>query len=324
MRGEETPPDWGKLKETKMIKDRNIANDAAINPTKLIGAGLGPNFGDVFWVCKSSLTAYTWLKSRVPQNRLFTTLGAADLKMVNNTNARCLIVPGHTESTATEISLVCAGAEYIGLGRGPLRPTFTCTGAVNVISLDADNQSLVNVAFAAPGIDHVEADIDVVGAGCQILNTWHQASGNTNMAKVDVLTLTATAHDTLVDGFRSYNTTAEVDGSSISIEGACSRPEIRNAIVMDTAGFALGALRDGAAAKDINIHHSYFSNAKADTVCVDFTNNSTGIVSHVFVNGRHTTIASNLVTGNAISWCEVRAVEQTALNAMLLPVIDAE
>lgn len=307
-----------------MIKDRNIAIDAAINPMKLIGAGLGANFGDVFWVCKSSLTAYAWLKNRVPQNRLFTTLGAADLKMVSNTNARCLIVPGHTESSATEISLTCAGAEYIGLGRGPLRPTYTTTGAVNAISLDADNQTFANIAFAAPGIDTVEADIDVVGAGCQILNTWHQGSGNTNMNKVDIITLTGTAHDTLIDGLRAYNTVVEQTGGVIVYEGTCARVEIRNCINYDTIGLATGAIYDEATALRTSIHHCYFSNAKADTVVAEFGNNTTGIMADCFINGRHTTIASNVTAGTGMNFFNVLAVEEVSKNAIPIPVVDAE
>lgn len=306
-----------------MIKDRNIAIDAAINPMKLIGAGLNPLFGDTYYVCKSSLPCYGWLNKRVPGDRLFKTISAADAAMVDNTNARALIMPGHTESSATEISLTTVGAEFIGLGRGPLRPIFTTTGTVNAISLDGNYQTLANVGFAVPGIDTVPADIDVVGAGCQILNTYHLGS-TTGKNKVDFITLTATANDTLIDGMRAYNVTLEMTGGGISIEGACSRVEICNVGIFDQIGYALGAIYDGATALDLFIHDCTFSNAKAGTVVAEFGNNSVGVMRDCFINGRHTTIASNVTPGTGMNFFNVLAVEEAAKNAIAIPAVDAE
>lgn len=307
-----------------MIKDKNIAIDAAINPMKILGMGMDPLFGDTYYVLRSGRTAaYNWLQARVPSERLFTSIAAADAAMVDNTNARCLIMPGHTESSASEISLTTIGAEFIGLGRGPLRPTFTTTGAVNAISLDADNQTLANVAFAAPGIDVVAADIDVVGAGCQILDTYHLGS-TTAKNKVDFITLTATANDTVIDGMRAFNSTVEMDGGAISIEGACSRVEICNVIVLDQIGYALGAIYDGATALDLFIHHCYFSNAKAATVVAEFGNNSKGIMADCFINGRHTTLASNVTPGTGMAFFNVLGVEEVAKNAVAIPAVDAD
>lgn len=306
-----------------MIKDRNIAIDAAINPMKLIGAGLNPLFGDTYYVCKSSLPCYGWLNKRVPGDRLFKTISAADAAMVDNTNARALIMPGHTESSATEISLTTVGAEFIGLGRGPLRPIFTTTGTVNAISLDGNYQTLANVGFAVPGIDKVPADIDVVGAGCQILNTYHLGS-TTGKNKVDFITLTATANDTLIDGMRAYNVTVEMTGGGISIEGACSRVEICNVGIFDQIGYALGAIYDGAKALDLFIHDCTFSNAKAGTVVAEFGNNSVGVMRDCFINGRHTTIASNVTPGTGMNFFNVLAVEEAAKNAIAIPAVDAE
>lgn len=306
-----------------MIKDRNIAIDAAINPAKLIGAGLPPLFGDTYYVCKSSLAAYNWLNKRVPGDKLFKTIAAADAAMVDNTGARCLIMPGHTESSATEISLTTVGAEFIGLGRGPLRPTFTTTGAVNAISLDGNYQTLANVAFAVPGIDSVTADIDVVGAGCQILNTYHLGS-TTGKNKVDFITLTATANDTLIDGMRAFNATVEMTGGGISIEGACSRVEICNVFILDRIGYAKGAIYDGATALDLFIHDCTFSNAKANTVVAEFGNNSVGVMRDCFIVGRHTTIMSNVTAGTGMNFMNVLGVEEAAKNAIAIPAVDAE
>ena len=306
-----------------MIKDRNIAIDAAINPMKLIGAGLDPLFGDTYYVCKSALACYSWLNKRVPGDRLFKTVAAADAAMVDNTNARALIMPGHTESSATEIALTTIGAEFIGLGRGPLRPTFTTTGAVNAISLDAANQTIMNVAFAVPGIDTVEADIDVVGAGCQIINTFHLGS-TTAKNKVDIITLTATANDTLIDGLRAYNTTVEQTGGVIVFEGACSRVEIANCFNFDSIGLATGAIYDEATALEVYIHDCVFMNGKAATVVAEFGNNTTGTMRDCFIVGRHTTFASNVTPGTGMNFDNVHGVEEAARNGIALPAVDAD
>jgi hypothetical protein len=308
-----------------MIKDRNIAWDAAINPMKLLGAGFEPNYGgDTFYVCKSALTnTYNWLSGRVPGDRIFKTLAEADAAMRNGVNDRCLIMAGHTESNATEIALTTTQAEFIGLGRGPLRPTFTTTGAVNALSLDGNYQTLGNVTFAIPGIDTVAADIDVVGAGCQILNTYHHGS-TTSKNKVDFITLTATAHDTVIRGMRAFNDTVEMTGGGIKFEGACARVEVDDVIILDAIGYATGAIYDGATALNLMIHDSTFMNAKAATVVAEFGNNSTGMMKNCFIIGRHTTIASNVTPGNGMNFCNVLAVEEAALNAIPIPVVDAE
>jgi hypothetical protein len=309
----------------KMIKDRNIAWDAAINPMKILGAGMEPNYGgDTFYVCKASLTnTYNYLSGKVPGDRIFTSIAEADAAMTDNVNDRCLIMAGHTESSAVEIALTTVGAEFIGLGRGPLRPTFTTTGEVNAISLDGNYQTIANIGFAVPGIDTVPADIDVVGAGCQILNTYHLGS-TSGKNKVDIITLTATANDTLISGLRAYNTTVEQTGGIINIEGACSRIEIANCFNFDSIGMALGAIYDGATALEAYIHDCAFMNAKAGTVVVEFGNNTTGIMMDCFVVGRHTTIMSNITPGSGMNFFNVKGVEEAAKNAISIPADDAE
>jgi hypothetical protein len=72
------------------------------------------------------------------------------------------------------------------------------------------------------------------------------------------------------------------------------------------------------------IHDNIFSNAKADTVVMDFTSNSTGVCANNGINGRHTTIQSNVVTGTGMAFFEQYGVEEAAKNGLLMPVVDAE
>ena len=140
---------------------------------------------------------------------------------------------------------------------------------------------------------------------------------------MDIITLTANADDCLIDGVRIYNDTVEVVGG-IAIEGACSRVEVCNCFIMDTVGFTNGAISDEATATELYIHNNVFSNAKADTVVLEFGNNSTGVCAENYINGRHTTIQSNITAGTGMAFFEQYGVEEAAKNGLLMPVVDAE
>ncbi len=303
-----------------MIDYDNLTNDLKF---RIDTAGGYPETGDVFMVCKSSLASYNWLQQRMPQDRIYTTLAAANAAMTASSNEKCYIAPGHTEAVSAEIPLAKAGLQFLGMGFGLLRPTFTHdTTAQNTISLDANSIRLSNVRFGVPGFDAVTADIDVVGAGCMIDNCESQGS-TTALNKVAFITLTATAHDTIIDNFRAYNDTVEMPGGFV-IEGVCERVKMNNIIVQDSIGFTNGSLDDSATGLLLEVTNSTFANAKADTVVVDFTSNTTGFMRDCFVNGRHTTIQSNVVPGTGMAFYNVLGVEEAAKNAIPMPAIDTE
>jgi hypothetical protein len=298
----------------------NLTNDLKF---AIDTAGGYPETGDVFMVCKSSLASYNWLQQRMPQDRLYTTLAAANAAMTASSNEKCYIAPGHTEAVSAEIPLAKAGLEFLGMGRGNLRPTFTHdTTAQNTISLDANNIRMSNVMFGVPGFDAVTADIDVVGAGC-VIDNCESLGSTTAKNKVAFITLTATAHDTIIDSFKGYNDTVEMVGG-IVLEGAAKRVRINNVAIQDSIGFTNGSINDAATALLLEVTNSIFSNAKADTVVAEFGNNTTGIMSNCFVNGRHTTIASNITPGTGMNFHEVYVVEEAAKNGLYIPAQDAE
>lgn len=110
--------------------------------------------------------------------------------------------------------------------------------------------------------------------------------------------------------------------TGVSIEGACTRGIIRNCLI--GGSFSTAALADGALATLLYIDRCTFKNTKAATAVVSFSNNSTGSMRDCFIDGRHTTIASNFATGTGMACYEVKVIEQAALNALLMPVVDAE
>lgn len=232
------------------------------------------------------------------------------------------VMPQHAESVATSITCDVAGVSIIGMGDGRNRPTLTTTAATDCITVTAADVRIENINFAVPGIDAVTADINIAGARCTVKNTVHHGS-TTDKNKVDIITITAAGHDALLDGTRIYNDTVEVVGG-IVLEGAAKRVEITNCFVFDSIGFTNGAISDEATALGLYVHDSVFSNAKADTVVAEFGNNTTGVMANCFINGRHTTIASNITAGTGMAFYETYAVEEAAKNGLLMPAVDAD
>lgn len=303
-----------------MIKYRNL--DPSLQQIINAAGGL-PDSGDNFYVCKSSLPAYNWLGGRIPGDRLFTTLVAANDAMTANSGQKCFAVEGHTEAISAEVALDTANVEFIGLGYGLRRPTLTHdTTAQNTISLDAANIRFAGFNFGVPGFDAVTADIDVVGAGCSI-ESIHSMGSTTAKNKVAYITLTATAHDTTISNLLTYNDTVEMVGG-IVLEGVAERVKVHGARMYDSIGMTNGAINDAATALQLELLDCIFENAKADTVVAEFGNNTTGVANNCRFSGRHTTIQSNVTPGTGMNFFECYGVEEAAKNGILMPVADAE
>ena len=229
----------------------------------------------------------------------------------------------HAETVTAAITADVAGISIIGITNGRNMPTITTATAIDMLTVTAADVTIANLKFSSPGIDNVTADINIAAARVSVFNTMHLGS-ETSYNNVSIITITAAGHDFLLDGLRIYNSVVEITGAAIEIEGTAARGEIRYCLVMDTIGLALGAIDDAAAATALYIHHNILKNAKAATAVIDFTNNSTGICSFNHISGRHTTIASNVVTGTSMDFFENRVTEEPVLNGMIMPAADAD
>lgn len=232
------------------------------------------------------------------------------------------VMPGHSEVVTAAITCDVIGFKIQGLGWGGLIPTIQANGAIDAITITAANVVIDNLQFTYPGAsgDGQTSDINIAAAGCIVRNCKFIGS-TTDLNKESFITITSAGNDFLIENCRAYNVTVEVT-IGISIEGACTRGEIRNCFI--EGNFTTAALADGAAATLLYIHDNVFKGIKADVAVVDFTNNSTGVCLRNFWDGRHTTIASNCVEGNAMDFCECYVVEQAALSGLMEPVADAD
>lgn len=252
----------------------------------------------------------------------FATLAAAYAACTANNHDVIVVLPRHAETVTSVLTIAKAGVSIIGLKCGNLRPTITGNAAIDAISITAANVTISGLRFAAPETDAQTADINVAAAFAHISDTIHIGS-KTALNKVDIITLASGADDCLIEDVRIYNDTVECVGG-IAIEAAITRLEIRNCFIMDSVGFTNGAIYDGATALNVYIHNNVFSNAKADTVVMEFGNNTTGVCSFNHVNGRHTTLASNVSAGTGMAFFENRVVEEAALNGAIIPAADSD
>lgn len=232
------------------------------------------------------------------------------------------VLPQHAETVTAAITCDVAGISIIGLGHGRNRPTITGNGTIDAVTVTAAGVTIKNLIFDVPGTDAQTADINIAAANCTVIGTTHHGS-TTGKNKVDIITITSAGHDALLDGVMIYNDTVEIVGG-ISIEGAAKRIEIKNCFIFDSIGITNGAIYDGATALGLYVHDCVFGNAKANTVVAEFGNNTTGVMSKCFINGRHTTIQSNVTPGTGMAFHEVYGVEEAAKNGLLMPAVDAE
>lgn len=296
-----------------------LPNGALFNTTQtFLGAGNLFSTGTVYFV--SSVTGSNDNNGTDVSTPKATIAGAQSVATANKGDI-VVILPGHTETVTTPITLSKAGVNYVGLGQGLLRPSITVNAAVDAVSITAANVTLSNINFPAPETDDATAFVNVAAAGAT-LRGLRMIGSQTSKNVTDMITVASGGDDLLVEDCVAYNTVVDCV-SWLSLEAAVARPVIRNNTVMGQ--FSTGVLMDEATATLCTIVGNTFKNTKAATAVVTFTTgNSTGVMSYNFCPGRHTTIASNIVPGTGMDFNQNFVVEEAALNGILIPAADSD
>jgi len=87
-----------------MIKNRNIAPDAAISISKVMGAGM-LGAGRILYVAPASSASYSRWNGTVPSSDLYTTIAAAYAQVVTNRNDVIVLSPdGHAQTEMLSLS----------------------------------------------------------------------------------------------------------------------------------------------------------------------------------------------------------------------------
>ena len=99
--------------------------------------------------------------------------------------------------------------------------------------------------------------------------------------------------------------------------------EIKNCDVR--GNFSTAAVSDGGSTPLLlNIHDNVFKNVTAATAVISFSGNSTGTMKDNFISGRHTTQASNVVTGTGMDWSNNDLVEEASVDGSTYPIQDTD
>ena len=300
-----------------MIYDRNIANDANIDPSKIAG---GFGMGKTFFVLKTSSSLYRDFANSKASGTVFATITAALGACVASRGDRIYVLPGHTETVTAAITVSKAGVSIIGLGNGLLRPQITGNGTIDAINVTGANVTIENIGFPAPETTAQTSDINVAAAGCTIRNTSHIGS-QTSKVKTDTITVASGGDDVTIEDVEIYNTVVDAV-SAISLEAAVARAKIRRNTIMGT--YTTANIMDEATATLAMVRDNALKNTKTTGAVMNFTNNSTGMCRYNHLSGRNTTLASNLVAGSGMDFFENRIAEEAALNGAVIPVADTE
>lgn len=303
-----------------MIRNYNIAPDAAISLDKIEGTGTY-GAGKTFYVMATSNTLYDDFAAAKPKGTVFSTLATALAACVASRGDRVLVTPGYTETVTAALTMSKIGVSLIGLGGRGRRPVITPNGAIDCINITAAGCTVENLVFAAPLTDAQTSDINVAAAFATIRNTYHLGSVATEN-KTDIITVASGGDDLLVEGVHAYNTVVDCV-SFLSLEAAVARPVIRNCNVQGT--FSTAVLMDEATATLALVENNLFKNTKAATAVVTFTTgNTTGAFRFNHISGRHTTLASNVVTGTGMDFFENRVTEEAQVNGAIIPAADTD
>lgn len=272
--------------------------------------------GSVFFVHHSGSNGNSGLDPSQP----LATIDYAIGKCTASKGDVILVMPGHTETVTSSITMDVAGVTIWGMGWGNLRPLITHGLAGDAITITAANCMVGNLRFMI-GIDAVTAFVNVAAAGCVVKDLRIQ-SATTGLNSVGVITVTADGDDCLIDGVQIYNEVVESVGG-IVIEGAATNVEVCNCMVFDSIGFTNGCINDAATATGLWIHHNLFSNVKSNTVVAEFGNNSTGAFCYNAINGRHGTIGSNITASNAMGYFENYVSGVAGASGIIQPAVDS-
>lgn len=119
--------------------------------------------GTVFFVDSGhAQTADSPSQGRTPDTP-FATLDYAIGRCTASNGDVIYVMPGHSETITTAALMDVAGVSVIGLGRGRNRPTFTGSGAIDVLNVTAANCHIENIRLLGASAD-VTALLNIAAA----------------------------------------------------------------------------------------------------------------------------------------------------------------
>jgi len=141
-----------------------------------------------------------------------------------------LILPGHSETLTTAITCDIAGVQIISVGQGADRAQLTVNGAIDGVTITADDVTLDGLYFNE-STDSATSNINIAAARATLRRV-HMDLGATD---VDAITITAAGELPTIEDCTAL-VTANGPDSWIKFEGVIDRPIIRRNDVIGSDG----------------------------------------------------------------------------------------
>lgn len=141
------------------------------------------------------------------------------------------VMPGHSETLTSAITADIAGVAIVGLGTGNDRPQLTVNGAIDGITVTANNVTISGIYFNEATSASATSNINVAASNCHLKRIHMDLGAN----DTDAVTVTASGELLTVEECTA-TVTADGPDSWIKFEGVVDRPIIKNNIVIGTDG----------------------------------------------------------------------------------------
>lgn len=286
-----------------MIRDYNIAKDAGIQLTKILGATMGGQIptGEIFWCGDSGDAAFTSMRARVAADRLFTSLDTAVGACTANRGDIIVCMEGFSEAvtSAGDLDLDVAGITIVFLGTGTSQANITFSTAASAdMDVDAADITMIRPKFVA-GIDQLTGPIDVNSTDFTIIDgEYHDA---TDIETTDCIIATAGATRMKIDGWKFFSVTETGDQKQSHIQlNGCDDVVLKN---IDVRGdFFVGIIENVTdEVLNIRLQNLILENLNATPKpCMSLDANATGHAQNV-----HLRVASGSTYVNSyakINW----------------------
>lgn len=239
-----------------MIRDRNIALDADIDPSKIIGGLSGaPLMSGAKYLYVDSNNGNDNLSGRSAGSAKATIQGAIDAATASK-NDVIYVMPYHTETLATAGAITAdkIGVKIIGIGSGNERPKLTLSATDSTIAVTAANVLFKNIVITGSVAELVTV-FNVTAAGCT-LDRVDYAGGATSTIK---FMTTSAAADKLNIQNCVHTTTAAVTANAwwIQLTGADDARIINNHFHIVTSNNAASGAIGGLTTASLRVFIKY-------------------------------------------------------------------
>jgi len=209
---------------------------------------------------RAGLPASNGTDATRPTSTLASALGSSAIARANS-GGTVVVLPGHTESTATtSFTGLAAGTRIVGTGEGSQRPTIRLTDTAASLAISVADVTFENVIFRLEGANGITRAINVTGAGVTFQNCeFEVASGATAKAAI-ALEIGAGAHRCRIVSCVFRGTATHNVTDCIKITGAVDQVAIVGCEMVASATAGNGLIHVTAAATNLKILGNYIYN----------------------------------------------------------------